>query len=35
MLTGEWPGYGKRIAWLEAPAWELAKVEEREMEDEQ
>lgn len=31
MLTGEWPGYGKRIAWLEAPAWELAKVEEREM----
>lgn len=31
MLTGEWPGYGKRIAWLEAPAWELAKVEEREL----
>jgi hypothetical protein len=30
MATGEWPGYGKRISWLEAPAWELGKVEERE-----
>lgn len=31
MLTGKWPGYGNRIAWLEAPAWEVAKIEEREM----
>ena len=30
MATGIWPGYGKRIAWLEAPAWEIGKVEERE-----
>jgi len=30
LATGNWPGYGKRIAWLEAPAWELGKVEERE-----
>lgn len=36
LMTGIWPGYGKRIAWLEAPVWELAKVEEREfMETEQ
>lgn len=28
--TGVWPGYSPRIAWLEAPAWELGKVEERE-----
>jgi hypothetical protein len=33
MLTGVWLGYGKRIAWLEAPAWELAKVEERELQE--
>jgi hypothetical protein len=33
MMTGEWPGYSKRIAWLEAPAWELGKVEEREILD--
>ena len=30
MKTGIWPAYGKRIAWLEAPAYELAKLEERE-----
>lgn len=29
--TGIWHGYGNRIAWLEAPIWELAKVEEREL----
>ena len=34
MMTGIWPGYGKRIAWLDAPSWELAKVEERELMDE-
>ncbi len=33
LLTGEWYGYGKRIAWLEAPAWELAKIEERELQE--
>jgi len=34
MKTGIWPAYGKRIAWLEAPSYELAKLEEREyMED--
>lgn len=33
LLTGEWPGYGNRIAWLEAPAWELSKVEEREIQE--
>src|SRR4030042_1600966 len=27
MKTGIWPAYGKRIAWLEAPAYELAKLE--------
>lgn len=31
METGVWDGYGKKIAWLEAPVWELAKIEEREM----
>lgn len=33
LLTGEWTGYGNRIAWLEAPAWELSKVEEREIQE--
>lgn len=33
LLTGEWPGYANRIAWLEAPAWELSKVEEREIQE--
>lgn len=27
----EWPGYGTQIAWAEVPAWELARVEEREL----
>lgn len=33
LLMDEWPGYGNRIAWLEAPAWEQAKIEEREIQE--
>ena len=35
MKTGIWPAYGKRIAWLEAPAYELAKLENILMEEPQ
>jgi len=32
--SGIWPGYGNRVAWLEAPAWEIMKIEDREMMEE-
>lgn len=30
--SGVWPGYGKRTAWADAPAWALAEIETRELE---
>ena len=33
--SGIWPGYGNRISWLEAPAWEIMKIEDREMMEEE
>lgn len=31
LQTGHFPGYGDRIAWAECPPWELARIEEREL----
>lgn len=31
MASGIWPAYGSRISWIEAPAWEIGKIDEREL----